>query len=626
VAYELLQTINDPADLRQLDRKALGQLAIELRAFVLESVSRTGGHLSSNLGTVELTIALHYVFNTPEDRIVWDVGHQSYPHKILTGRREQMDRIRMLGGISGFPRRSESPYDTFGTAHSSTSISAALGMAVAARRKGESRRAIAVIGDGAMSAGMAFEAMNNVVDADADVLVILNDNDMSISPSLGGMNRYLARLVSGRFYAAARRAAEKVLSPVPPLWQLAKKVEEHAKGLVVPSTLFEELGFNYIGPIDGHDLDSLLPTLKNIRELKGPQFLHIVTRKGQGYKLAEADPVLYHGVSKFEPAAGIAGGKSGAKPSFTQVFGDWLCDMAERDPRLVGITPAMREGSGLVTFAERFPERYFDVGIAEQHAVTFAAGLACEGMKPVVAIYSTFLQRAYDQLIHDVEIQSLPVLFALDRAGLVGADGQTHHGAFDLSYLRCIPGITVMAPADENECRQMLYTGFHLDAPAAVRYPRGSGPGVPVEKDMHALPVGKAEVRREGRRVAILAFGTVLKPALEAGEELDATVVNMRFVKPLDEQLVQQLARTHTLLVTVEDNVVMGGAGSAVAEAIAAAALAVPMLHLGLPDRFIDHGDQNQLLALAGLNKDGILASIRKRLAESAPVSSIRAA
>ncbi|MGE5793700.1 MAG: 1-deoxy-D-xylulose-5-phosphate synthase [Bacteroidota bacterium] len=627
MAYDLLQTINDPADLRKLDRKTLGQLATELRAFVLESVSRTGGHLSSNLGTVELTIALHYVFNTPEDRIVWDVGHQSYPHKILTGRREQMGRIRMLGGISGFPRRSESPYDTFGTAHSSTSISAALGMAVAARRKGESRRAIAVIGDGAMSAGMAFEAMNNVVDADADVLVILNDNDMSISPSLGGMNRYLARLVSGRFYNAARRAAEKVLSPVPQLWELAKKVEEHAKGLVVPSTLFEELGFNYIGPIDGHDLDSLLPTLKNIKELKGPQFLHIVTRKGQGYKLAEADPVLYHGVSKFEPTAGIAGGKSGGKPSFTQVFGDWLCDMAEKDARLVGITPAMREGSGLVTFAERFPERYFDVGIAEQHAVTFAAGLACEGMKPVVAIYSTFLQRAYDQFIHDVEIQGLPVLFALDRAGLVGADGQTHHGAFDLSYLRCIPGITVMAPADENECRQMLYTGFQLDAPAAVRYPRGSGPGVAVEKEMRALPIGKAEVRREGRRVAILAFGTVLKAALEAGEELDATVVNMRFVKPLDDALVQSLARSHALLVTVEDNVVMGGAGSAVAESVAAAGLAVPMLHLGLPDHFIDHGDQNQLLAAAGLSKDGILASIRKRLsAEAAPVSSIRAA
>ncbi|HTO47466.1 MAG TPA: 1-deoxy-D-xylulose-5-phosphate synthase [Burkholderiales bacterium] len=626
MAYELLQTINDPADLRKLDRKALGQLATELRAFVLESVSRTGGHLSSNLGTVELTIALHYVFNTPEDRIVWDVGHQSYPHKILTGRREQMDRIRMLGGISGFPRRSESAYDTFGTAHSSTSISAALGMAVAARRKGENRRAIAVIGDGAMSAGMAFEAMNNVVDADADLLVILNDNDMSISPSLGGMNRYLARLVSGRFYAAARRAAEKVLSPMPPLWEFAKKVEEHAKGLVVPSTLFEEFGFNYIGPIDGHDLDSLLPTLKNIKELRGPQFLHIVTRKGQGYKLAEADPVLYHGVSKFEPAAGIAGGKSGGKLTFTQVFGDWLCDMAEKDARLVGITPAMREGSGLVAFAERFPTRYFDVGIAEQHAVTFAAGLACEGMKPVVAIYSTFLQRAYDQFIHDVEIQGLPVLFALDRAGLVGADGQTHHGAFDLSYLRCIPGITVMVPADENECRQMLYTGYLLDAPAAVRYPRGSGAGVAVENEMRAVPVGKAEVRREGRRVAILAFGTLLKPALEAGDELDATVVNMRFVKPLDDALVAQLARSHALLVTLEDNVVMGGAGGAVAESLAAQGIAAPMLHLGLPDHFIDHGDQNQLLVLAGLNKDGILASIRKRLAEATPVSSIHRA
>ena len=626
MAYELLQTINDPSDLRKLDRKALGQLADELRAFVLESVSRTGGHLSSNLGTIELTIALHHVFNTPEDRIVWDVGHQSYPHKILTGRREGMARLRMLGGISGFPRRAESPYDTFGTAHSSTSISAALGMAVAARRKGENWRAIAVIGDGAMSAGMAFEAMNNVVDADADLLVILNDNEMSISPSLGGMNRYLARLVSGRFYAAARRAAEKVLSPVPPLWELAKKVEEHAKGLVVPSTLFEEFGFNYIGPIDGHDLDSLLPTLKNIKELRGPQFLHIVTRKGQGYKLAEADPVLYHGVSKFEPAAGIAGGKSGGKLTFTQVFGDWLCDMAEKDARLVGITPAMREGSGLVAFAERFPTRYFDVGIAEQHAVTFAAGLACEGMKPVVAIYSTFLQRAYDQFIHDVEIQNLPVLFALDRAGLVGADGQTHHGAFDLSYLRCVPGITVMAPADENECRQMLYTGYLLDTPAAVRYPRGSGAGVPVEKEMRALPVGKAEVRREGRRVAILAFGTVLKPALEAGDELDATVVNMRFVKPLDDALVAQLARSHGLLVTVEDNVVMGGAGSAVAESLAAQGIAAQLLHLGLPDRFIDHGDQNQLLALAGLNKDGILASIRKRLAEATPVSSIHRA
>ncbi|MGH8683638.1 MAG: 1-deoxy-D-xylulose-5-phosphate synthase [Burkholderiales bacterium] len=620
MAYELLQTIDDPASLRKLDRKALPELATELRAFVLESVSKTGGHLASNLGSVELTIALHWVFNTPEDRIVWDVGHQTYPHKILTGRREAMARLRMLGGISGFPRRSESVYDTFGTAHSSTSISAALGMAVAARRKGEARHVIAVIGDGAMSAGMAFEAMNNAgIADDVSLLVILNDNDMSISQAVGGMNRYLARLVSGRFYAAARRAAEKVLSGVPPLWELARKVEEHAKGMVVPSTLFEEFGFNYIGPIDGHDLDSLIPTLKNIKALPGPQFLHVVTTKGQGYKLAEADPILYHGVSKFEPAAGIAGGKSGGKPTFTQVFGDWLCDMAERDPRLIGVTPAMREGSGLVKFAEQFPDRYFDVGIAEQHAVTFAAGLACEGLKPVVAIYSTFLQRAYDQFIHDVQIQNLPVLFALDRAGLVGADGQTHHGAFDLAYLRCVPNIAVMAPADENECRQMLYTGFLLDGPAAVRYPRGGGPGVPVEKEMRALPIGKGEVRREGRRVAILAFGTVLKPALEAGEELDATVVNMRFVKPLDDELVVQLARSHALLVTVEDNVVMGGAGSAVAESLAAQGIGAALLQLGLPDRFIDHGDQNQLLALAGLNKDGILASIRARLAQLSP-------
>jgi 1-deoxy-D-xylulose-5-phosphate synthase len=619
VPYALLETINDPADLRKLDRRQLRELADELRAFVLESVSKTGGHLSSNLGMVELTIALHYVFNTPEDRIVWDVGHQTYPHKILTGRREGMARLRMLGGLSGFPRRSESPYDTFGTAHSSTSISAALGMAIAAKRKGERRHAIAVIGDGAMSAGMAFEAMNNAGIADVDLLVILNDNDMSISHPVGGMNRYLARLVSGRFYNAARRAAEKMLSGVPPLWELARKVEEHAKGMVVPSTLFEEFGFNYIGPIDGHDLDSLVPTLKNIKELRGPQFLHIVTKKGQGYKLAEADPVLYHGVSKFEPAAGIAGGKPGGKPTFTQIFSDWLCDMAERDPRLVGITPAMREGSGLVKFSERFPDRYFDAGIAEQHAVTFAAGLACEGLKPVVAIYSTFLQRAYDQFIHDVQIQNLPVLFALDRAGIAGADGQTHHGAFDLAYLRCIPNITVMAPADENECRQMLYTGFLLDTPAAVRYPRGGGPGVPVEPEMRALPIGKAEVRREGRRVAILAFGTLLKAALEAGEELDATVVNMRFVKPLDDALVAQLARAHALLVTVEDNVAAGGAGSAVAESLAAQGIVAPILHLGLPDEFIEHGDQNQLLAAAGLAEDGLLASIRARLAQLSP-------
>jgi 1-deoxy-D-xylulose-5-phosphate synthase len=624
--YELLKTINDPADLRRLDRRQIGELAEELRAFVIESVSKTGGHLSSNLGTVELTIALHYVFNTPEDRIVWDVGHQTYAHKILTGRREGMSNLRMSGGVSGFPRRSESPYDTFGTAHSSTSISAALGMAVATKQKGENRRAIAVIGDGAMSAGMAFEAMNNAGVADADLLVILNDNDMSISPAVGGMNRYLARLVSGRFYSAARKAAERVLSNVPTLWELAKRVEEHAKGMVVPSTLFEEFGFNYIGPIDGHDLDSLLPTLRNLKELKGPQFLHIVTRKGQGYKLAEADPVLYHGVSKFEPADGILGGKSGGKPTFTQIFGDWLCDMAALDPRVVGITPAMREGSGLVKFAEQYPTRYFDVGIAEQHAVTFAAGIACEGMKPVVAIYSTFLQRAYDQLIHDVQIQSLPIVFALDRAGLVGADGATHHGAFDLSYLRCIPNMTVMTPADENECRQMLYTGITLDSPSAVRYPRGSGPGVAIEKEMKALAIGKGVVRREGRRVAILVFGTLLKAALEVGEELDATVVNMRFVKPLDDALAAQIARTHALVVTLEENVVMGGAGSAVAESLAAQGIAVPMLHLGLPDRFVDHGDQTQLLAAVGLSRDGILASIRARVAQLPVPASIRAA
>ena len=624
--YDLLNTINDPADLRLLDRQQLGELADELRAFLLESVSKTGGHLSSNLGTVELTIALHYVFNTPEDRIVWDVGHQTYSHKILTGRREGMAKLRMAGGVSGFPRRSESRYDTFGTAHSSTSISAALGMAVAAKQKGENRRAIAVIGDGAMSAGMAFEAMNNAGVADCDLLVILNDNDMSISPAVGGMNRYLARLVSGRFYSAARKAAERVLSNVPPLWELAKKVEEHAKGMVVPSTLFEEFGFNYIGPIDGHDLDSLLPTLRNLKELKGPQFLHIVTRKGQGYKLAEADPVLYHGVSKFDADAGIVGGKGGGKPTYTQIFGDWLCDMAAQDRRLVGITPAMREGSGLVRFADQYPDRYFDVGIAEQHAVTFAAGLACDGMKPVVAIYSTFLQRAYDQLVHDVQIQNLPVLFALDRGGLVGADGATHHGAFDLSYLRCLPNMTVMTPADENECRQMLYTGFTLDTPAAVRYPRGSGPGVAIEKEMRALPVGKAEVRREGRRVALLAFGTLLKTALDAASELDATVVNMRFVKPLDDALVAQLARTHALLVTLEENVVMGGAGSAVAESLAAQGIVVPLLHLGLPDRFVDHGDQNQLLASVGLDREGILASVRARVATLAPPASVRAA
>jgi 1-deoxy-D-xylulose-5-phosphate synthase len=620
-AYELLKTIDDPAALRKLDRRGLQRLADELRTFILESVSQTGGHLSSNLGTVELTIALHHVFNTPYDRIVWDVGHQTYPHKILTGRREAMSRIRMSGGISGFPRRSESEYDTFGTAHSSTSVSAALGMAQGAKLKGETgerkRHIVAVIGDGAMSAGMAFEALNNAGVMDTDLLVILNDNDMSISPAVGALNRYLARLMSGRFYAAARKAGEKVLAGVPTLLELAKKMEEHAKGLIVPSTLFEEFGFNYVGPIDGHDLDSLIPTLKNIKELKGPQFLHVVTKKGQGYKLAEADPVLYHGPGKFDPAEGIKKA-SGGKPTYTQVFGEWLCDMARLDSRLIGITPAMREGSGLVRFAQDFPDRYFDVGIAEQHAVTFAAGLACEGLKPVLAIYSTFLQRGYDQLIHDVCIQSLPIVFALDRAGLVGGDGATHNGAFDLTYLRCVPNIVVMTPSDEDECRRMLTTAFSLGGPAAVRYPRGSGPGAVVVKEMRSLPIGKGVVRRRGpggkSSAAILAFGSLLKPALEAGNELDATVVDMRFVKPVDADLAAELAGTHGLLVTIEENAVLGGAGSAVAEALAARAIVSPLLQLGLPDRFVDHGDQAQLLASIGLDKAGIVAAIRARL------------
>ncbi|MDP2705994.1 MAG: 1-deoxy-D-xylulose-5-phosphate synthase, partial [Burkholderiales bacterium] len=610
--YDLLTTINDPQELRRLERKQLPQLARELRQFLLDSVSQTGGHLSSNLGTVELTIALHYVFNTPHDRLVWDVGHQTYAHKVLTGRREGMQRLRMWEGISGFPRREESAYDTFGTAHSSTSISAALGMAVASRLAGVARHTVAIIGDGAMTAGMAYEALNNAGAADTDLLVVLNDNDMSISPPVGALNKYLAKLMSGRFYAAARRAGTKVLG------ELARRAEEHVKGMVTPGTMFEEFGFNYIGPIDGHDLDALIPTLKNISELKGPQFLHVVTKKGQGYKLAEADPVLYHGVSKFKPDDGIVGGKSGGKPTYTQVFGDWLCDMAELDHRLIGITPAMREGSGMVRFSEIYPERYFDVGIAEQHALTFAAGLACEGMKPVVAIYSTFLQRAYDQLIHDATIQNLPIVLAIDRAGLVGADGATHNGSFDLSYLRCLPNLTVMAPSDENECRQMLYTAFQLNTPAAVRYPRGTGPGVAIEKEMRALTIGRGEIRRSGKKIAllskkiaILAFGSMLKPALEVAEELDATVANMRFVKPLDDALVAELAGGHDLLVTVEENVIEGGAGSAVLESLQQQGLKVPVLQLGLPDRYVDHGDPALQLASCGLNADGILGSIR---------------
>ena len=611
VSYELLKTIDDPAQLRALDRKQLDQLATELRAYVLESVSKTGGHLSSNLGTVELTIALHYVFDTPEDRIVWDVGHQTYPHKILTGRREGMNRLRMLDGISGFPRRAESKYDTFGTAHSSTSISAALGMAVGAKIKGESRRCIAVIGDGAMSAGMAYEAMNNAGAMDANLLVVLNDNEMSISPPVGALTNYLARLLSGRMYSTARRASEHLLKRVG-VWELARRAEEHVKGMVTPSTLFEEFGFNYIGPIDGHDLDALIPTLANIRKLKGPQFLHVITRKGQGYKLAEDDPIAYHGPGKFDPSIGIKP-SSGGRATYSQVFGDWLCDMAAREPRLVAITPAMREGSGMVKYSELFPERYFDVGIAEQHAVTFAGGLACEGMKPVVAIYSTFLQRGYDQLIHDIAIQNLPVLFALDRGGLVGGDGATHNGAFDFAYLRTVPNLTVMAPADAAECRNMLFTGTTLSGPSAVRYPRGAALGDTV-KEMTSIPIGKGEVRRTGKRIAILAFGAMLKPALDAGEALDATVVNMRFVKPLDAELVRRMAEQHELIVTVEEHQIMGGAGSAVCEALAGSKKRV--LLLGLPDRFIDHGDPGRLLASVGLDASGIQKAIRDVMSE----------
>ncbi|ANQ84366.1 1-deoxy-D-xylulose-5-phosphate synthase [Azoarcus olearius] len=608
--YPHLERIGSPADLRATERRELAQVASELRAFLIESVSKTGGHLSSNLGTVELTIALHYVFNTPDDRIVWDVGHQTYGHKILTGRREAMSGLRHWGGISGFPRRCESEYDTFGTAHSSTSISAALGMAVAARDRGEDRRAIAVIGDGAMSAGMAFEALNNAGDMDANLLVILNDNEMSISPPVGALTKILARLMSGSTYNAARRVGEKVLGTVPPMAELARKVEEYAKGMIAPGTLFEEFGFHYYGPIDGHDLDALIPTLQNIRKLKGPQFLHVITKKGQGYKLAEADPILYHGVSKFDHTAGIQTGKSGGKLTYTQVFSDWLCDIAAADPRIVGITPAMREGSGLVEFAQRFPDRYYDVGIAEQHALTFAAGLACEGLKPVVAIYSTFLQRAYDQLIHDIALQNLPVVLAIDRGGLVGADGATHHGAFDLSFLACVPNLVVMAPADENECRQMLYTAVCHDGPTAVRYPRGGGSGVVPLEQMTALPIGKGEIRRHGTRIAVLAFGSMLGVALEVGEALDASVANMRFVKPLDEALIAELAANHALLVTVEENAVIGGAGSEVARFVDTLPQRPRVLRLGLPDRFIDHGDQAQLLASVGLDKTGILAAI----------------
>jgi 1-deoxy-D-xylulose-5-phosphate synthase len=612
---ELLKTIHSPADLRLLAPGQLKPLAQELRAFVLDSVSKTGGHLSSNLGTVELTIALHYVFNTPDDRIVWDVGHQTYPHKILTGRREAMATLRQYRGISGFPRRSESEYDTFGTAHSSTSISAALGMAVASRNKGEHQRQhIAVIGDGAMSAGMAFEAMNNAgVTHDINMLVILNDNEMSISPPVGALHRYLTKLMSGNFYAAARNAADKLLKPLPPLHEFAKRFEEHTKGMLGPGTIFEEFGFNYLGPIDGHDLDILTSTLRNIKQRGGLQFLHVVTKKGAGYKLAEADPVLYHGPGKFDPAQGIIKPTAPGKMTYTQVFGDWVCDMAAHDIHLVAITPAMREGSGLVKFEQHYPQRYFDVGIAEQHAITFAAGLACEGLKPVVAIYSTFLQRGYDQLIHDVALQNLDVTLALDRAGIVGADGATHMGAFDIAFLRCLPNVAVLTPADENECRQLLTTAYQHEGTAAVRYPRGSGPGTPLQSGLATLPWGKGEIRRQGKKLALLAFGTVLQAALQAGEVLDATVANMRFVKPLDTDLLTQLAQSHDYLVTIEEGVVMGGAGSAVLEHLSQAGLSTPVLTLGLPDEFVDHGDQVLLMKQLGLDADGIQAAIEAK-------------
>ena len=609
----MLESIHSPADLRKLKRGDLPRLADDVRQCVLDNVSQTGGHLSSNLGTVELTVALHYVFNTPEDRIVWDVGHQTYPHKILTGRRERMPSLRQLGGLSGFPRRDESEYDTFGTAHSSTSISAALGMAIAARQKGESRHAIAVIGDGALTAGMAFEAMNNAGIEDCKLLVILNDNDMSISPPVGALNRYLAQLMSGRFYSTAKNVGKNVLKGAPPLFELAKRFEQHAKGMVVPATMFEQFGFNYIGPIDGHDLDSLIPTLENIKHLKGPQFLHVITKKGQGYKLAEDDPVNYHGPGKFDPKVGLVPAAKPAKPSFMHIFGQWLCDMAAKDSRLVGITPAMREGSGMVEFHKRFPDRYYDVGIAEQHAVTFAAGLACEGLKPVVAIYSTFLQRGYDQLIHDVALQNLPVVFALDRAGLVGADGATHAGAYDIAYLRCIPNMSIACPSDERECRLLLSTAYAQNHPVAVRYPRGTGTGVDAGTDLETLPFAKAQIRREGQALCILVFGTLLYPAMAVAEKLNATVVNMRWAKPLDVEMVLAMAARHEHMVTLEDACVMAGAGSAVCETLQTANVLKSVLNLGLPDEFVEHGDPAKLMAMLGLDATGIEKSIRDK-------------
>ena len=607
---DLLTQIDSPADLRKLEPEDLEKLAAELREFLIESVSKTGGHLSAGLGTVELTIALHYVFNTPEDRLVWDVGHQTYPHKILTGRREAMSTVRQKDGICGFTRREESEYDTFGVGHSSTSISAALGMAVAAAEKQEMHDVVAVIGDGAMSAGMAFEALNCGGEIDANLLVILNDNEMSISPNVGGLSNHLARIMSGRVYSTAREGSKNILSRLGPLWNFAKRSEEHMKGMFMPGTLFEELGFNYIGPIDGHDMNTLVKTLQNMKHLKGPRFLHVITKKGKGYTPAENDPCTYHGVSSFDIETGEALKKASTAPDYSAVFGAWLCDMAETDSRLIGITPAMGQGSGMVEFSQQFPERYFDVGIAEQHAVTFAAGLAVDGLKPVVAIYSTFLQRAYDQLIHDVAIQNLPVLFAIDRAGLVGADGPTHAGAFDLSYLRCIPNMTVMAPADEDECRKMLTTAFLLDTPSAVRYPRGYGPGTEIEEKLEPIEIGKSRTMLEGKQIAILAFGSMLSPAVVVGKAINATVIDMRFVKPLDEEVIKHLAASHELLVTIEENAIKGGAGSAVNEYLSSIQSTVQTLNLGLPDSFIEHGETALLLADCGLDSAGIQKAI----------------
>jgi 1-deoxy-D-xylulose-5-phosphate synthase len=611
ILYPLLESIGTPADLRLLPQAKLAQLAAELRQFLIQSVSTRGGHFAAGLGTVELTIALHYVFNTPYDRLVWDVGHQAYPHKVLTGRRTLLHTIKQNNGLAPFPTRSESEYDTFGVGHSSTSISAALGMAIAASKRGEDRRAVAIIGDGALSAGMAFEALNHAGTSPADLLIILNDNDMSISENVGALSNYLARALSGRMYAHLREGGKKVLRQMPTVWELARRSEEHLKGMVLPGTLFEEMGFNYIGPVDGHDVKALIATLNNVKKLRGPQFLHVVTRKGKGYAPAEADPIKWHGPGPFDPASGKIFKEVSSGPSYSQIFGQWLCDIAQSDPNIIGITPAMREGSGLVEFSKRFPDRYFDVAIAEQHAVTFAAGLACEGFKPVVAIYSTFLQRAYDQLIHDVALQNLPVVFALDRAGLVGSDGATHQGSYDLSFLRCIPNMVVMTPADENECRQMLYTGTTLSCPSAVRYPRGTGPGVPVVAEMTALPVGRGQMRREGRSgLAILVFGTLLESARKIAERLDATLVNMRFVKPLDDALVIGVAARHRAIVTIEENAIMGGAGSAVGEVLAAAGVQIPMLQLGIPDRFIEHGSRDTCLAAAGLDLAGLTARV----------------